>query len=154
MATTETRMLLLGAVAIFEPVNGYQIRRELLTWGVVDTTWAIMNISTSLIFMAIINWRLALIVSTIIPIMVYIAIQFRKKILVEYRVTRRTNSNAPVHSGPVPLPRGMLGIADPNIIECDCTGARRRHAGRCALARAQRHVARRDQFRQRGARPA
>jgi DNA-binding PadR family transcriptional regulator len=38
MATTETRMLLLGAVAIFEPVNGYQIRRELVTWGVED--WA------------------------------------------------------------------------------------------------------------------
>ena len=31
-------MLLLGAVAIFEPVNGYQIRRELMTWGVED--WA------------------------------------------------------------------------------------------------------------------
>src|SRR5689334_24008392 len=30
---------------------------DLLTWGVVDTAWAIMNISTSLIFMAIINWR-------------------------------------------------------------------------------------------------
>jgi ABC-type multidrug transport system fused ATPase/permease subunit len=39
--------------------------------------------------MAIINWRLALIVFAIIPIMVYIAIQFRKKILVEYRVSRR-----------------------------------------------------------------
>ena len=38
MATTETRMLLLGAVAVFEPVNGYQIRRELLSWGVEE--WA------------------------------------------------------------------------------------------------------------------
>ncbi len=38
MATTETRMLLLGAVAVFEPVNGYQIRRELVSWGVED--WA------------------------------------------------------------------------------------------------------------------
>jgi DNA-binding PadR family transcriptional regulator len=38
MATTETRLLLLGAVAIFEPVNGYQIRRELLSWGV--ESWA------------------------------------------------------------------------------------------------------------------
>lgn len=27
-------MLLLGAVALFEPVNGYQIRRELLSWQV------------------------------------------------------------------------------------------------------------------------
>lgn len=65
---------------------------DLLTWGVVDVTWAIMNIITSITFMAIINWRLALIVFTIIPIMIYIAVQFRKKILVEYRVSRRTNS--------------------------------------------------------------
>jgi len=65
---------------------------ELLTWGVVDSTWSVMNIITSVIFMAIINWRLALIVFTIIPIMFYIAIQFRKRILVEYRVSRRTNS--------------------------------------------------------------
>ena len=65
---------------------------ELLTWGVVDTTWAFMNISTSVIFMSIINWKLALIVSMIIPVMVYIAVQFRKHILVQYRVSRRTNS--------------------------------------------------------------
>jgi len=65
---------------------------DLLTWGVVDTTWAVMNIITSVTFMTIINWRLALIVFTIIPIMIYIAVQFRKKILVEYRVSRRTNS--------------------------------------------------------------
>jgi len=65
---------------------------DLLTWGVVDTTWALMNIITSVTFMAIINWRLALIVFAIIPVMLYIAVQFRKKILVEYRVSRRTNS--------------------------------------------------------------
>jgi ATP-binding cassette, subfamily B, bacterial len=65
---------------------------ELVTWGVVDTTWAILNIGTSLIFMAVINWRLALIVSAIIPIMVWIAVQFRKKILVEFRESRRANS--------------------------------------------------------------
>jgi len=65
---------------------------DLLTWGVVDTTWAIMNIITSVTFMAIINWRLAIIVFTVIPVMLYIAVQFRKRILVEYRVSRRTNS--------------------------------------------------------------
>lgn len=65
---------------------------DLMTWGVVDTTWAAMNITTSLVFMAIINWRLALIVFTIIPVMVYIAIQFRKRILVEFRESRRANS--------------------------------------------------------------
>ena len=65
---------------------------DLLTWGVVDTTWAIMNIVTSVTFMAIINWKLALIVFTVLPVMLFIAVQFRKKILVEYRVSRRTNS--------------------------------------------------------------
>lgn len=34
-------MLLLGAVALFEPVNGYQIRRELKSWQVDE--WANIN---------------------------------------------------------------------------------------------------------------
>jgi DNA-binding PadR family transcriptional regulator len=41
MPAQETRMLLLGAVALFEPVNGYQIRRELLSWQV--DRWAHTN---------------------------------------------------------------------------------------------------------------
>jgi DNA-binding PadR family transcriptional regulator len=41
MAGEETRMLLLGAVALFQPVNGYQIRRELLSWQV--DRWAHTN---------------------------------------------------------------------------------------------------------------
>ena len=65
---------------------------DLLTWGLVDSTWAIMNITMSMIFMVIINWQLALIVITIIPVMMVIAIEFRKRILSEYRVSRRANS--------------------------------------------------------------
>lgn len=40
MASTETRILVLGAVLTFEPVNGYQVRRELLSW---DTEWGHLN---------------------------------------------------------------------------------------------------------------
>jgi ATP-binding cassette subfamily B protein len=65
---------------------------DLLTWGVVDSTWAVMNISTSMIFMLIINWRLALIVFTIIPIMVFVATKFQAYILMEFRNSRRANS--------------------------------------------------------------
>jgi ATP-binding cassette subfamily B protein len=65
---------------------------DLMTWGLLDSTWAIMNITTSTIFMLIINWRLALVVFAIIPVMMIIAIQFRKKILVEFRESRRANS--------------------------------------------------------------
>ncbi|MDD2922553.1 MAG: ABC transporter transmembrane domain-containing protein, partial [Anaerolineales bacterium] len=65
---------------------------ELVTWGIVDSTWAVMNIVTSLSFMAFINWRLALIVSVILPIMMWVAVKFKQYILVEFRTTRRTNS--------------------------------------------------------------
>ncbi len=41
MAATETRLLVLGAVRLFEPVNGYQIRRELMSWEVDQ--WAHLN---------------------------------------------------------------------------------------------------------------
>ncbi len=65
---------------------------DLMTWGLVDTTWAFMNITTATIFMLIINWRMALIVLIVIPILTVIAVSFRKKILVEFRKSRRANS--------------------------------------------------------------
>jgi len=65
---------------------------DLMTWGLLDTTWAATNIITSVVFMLIINWRLALIVMAILPILMVIAVQFRKRILVEFRNSRRANS--------------------------------------------------------------
>jgi len=65
---------------------------SLMTWGTLDVTWAIVSIITSVIFMMILNWKLALIVFAIIPILLAIAINFRKKILVEFRKSRRANS--------------------------------------------------------------
>jgi ATP-binding cassette subfamily B protein len=65
---------------------------DLITWGFLDVTWAITNIITSVIFMAVINWRLAIIVFAIIPVLVFVGIRFRMHILVEFRRSRRANS--------------------------------------------------------------
>jgi len=65
---------------------------NLVTWGILDTTWAVVNILTSLIFMFIIKWQLALIIFVIIPVLVYVAVQFRKHILKEFRQVRKANS--------------------------------------------------------------
>ena len=65
---------------------------DLLTWGLLDSSWAIMSIASASYFMLVINWRLGLIVLAIIPILVLVGIQFRKKILVEFRNVRRLNS--------------------------------------------------------------
>jgi ATP-binding cassette subfamily B protein len=65
---------------------------QLVTWGMVDVTWAVFNIATAMIFMLWINWRLALIVLAIIPILFYVAVQFKKRILIQFRQVRKINS--------------------------------------------------------------
>ncbi|GAB4471243.1 MAG: ABC transporter ATP-binding protein [Anaerolineae bacterium] len=65
---------------------------ELVTWGLLDVVWGITNIGAAVVFMTIINWRLALMVFTIIPVLVFVAAQFQKKIIVEYRKVRKINS--------------------------------------------------------------
>lgn len=65
---------------------------ELVTWGLLDTTWGVMNIITATYFMMRINWRLGLIVFTLIPALVIIAGRFQKKIIVEFRKVRKINS--------------------------------------------------------------
>lgn len=65
---------------------------ELVTWGLIDTTWAIMSIGSSMVFMLVINWRLALVVLAALPILVYVAIEFRKRIIDQFRKVRKLNS--------------------------------------------------------------
>ena len=65
---------------------------NLLTWGLLDVTWGLMNIITATGFILFINWKLGLIVLAAIPILVVFAVEFRKRILVEFRASRRANS--------------------------------------------------------------
>lgn len=65
---------------------------DLMTWGILDVTWAIINITTAAIFMFIINANLALIVVIMLPILILVAFRFRTKILYHYRRSRKMNS--------------------------------------------------------------
>ena len=65
---------------------------QLVTWGLLDATWGLINIATSLAFMLIINWRLSLIVVSVIPLLLVVASKFQEKIILEYRRVRRLNS--------------------------------------------------------------
>ncbi len=73
-------------------ISDIQRMGELVSWGLLDVTWGLTGIFTSFIFMLIINWKLAILVATIIPILLVVAVYFKKKILVEYRIARKTNS--------------------------------------------------------------
>jgi ATP-binding cassette subfamily B protein len=65
---------------------------DLVTWGLLDVTWAVLNIMTAAYFMFRINWRLATAVLIIIPILVFVAAKFQKRILAEFRQVRKYNS--------------------------------------------------------------
>lgn len=65
---------------------------ELVTWGLLDMTWGVMNIISAMVFMLIISWKLALIVFIALPILFVVAIQFRKRILTQFRLVRKLNS--------------------------------------------------------------
>ncbi len=65
---------------------------DLMTWAVFDSTWGIINILTSAYFMMLINWKLALVVLAIFPVLLYISIEFRKRIIQQFRQVRKVNS--------------------------------------------------------------
>ena len=66
---------------------------DLVTWGMLDVTWAFINIVTALIFMLTINWQLALMVfSLVVPVLIVVAAWFQQRIMVQYRIARKANS--------------------------------------------------------------
>ncbi len=64
----------------------------LISWGLVDLTFAATSIVTSFCFMLYLNWKLALMVMVVLPILAYVAYEFRKRILKQFRDVRKMNS--------------------------------------------------------------
>ncbi len=114
---------------------------ELVTWGLLDVTWGAMNIVTAMFFMMIIDWKLALIVLAIIPVLVLVAAKFKKKIIIEYRQVRKINSkitgayNENISGVRVvkALPREEQNLEDFNELSSEMYGASYRAAWLSAL---------------------
>ena len=65
---------------------------DLITWNLLDLLWAVTNIGSSMVFMFIINWKLAFIVAAAMPLLIAVALKFQKFIIDEYRKVRSINS--------------------------------------------------------------
>lgn len=65
---------------------------DLVSWGFLDIAWTIMSVTTSLIFMVIISWRMTLVVLVMIPLLAWVSIKFKARILKEFRLVRKINS--------------------------------------------------------------
>ncbi|MBR6516033.1 MAG: ABC transporter ATP-binding protein [Bacilli bacterium] len=65
---------------------------EIISWGIVDLFWSVFTMLGVLIMIYITNWKLALIITFITPIMFLVCVFFTKTILNAYRNVRKTNS--------------------------------------------------------------
>jgi len=65
---------------------------DILSWSLIDLSWGMFTMVFTSIVMFSYNWRLGLVVITVVPVLVVISIYFRKKILNAYRKIRKENS--------------------------------------------------------------
>ncbi len=65
---------------------------DVLTWGLFDGSFAIIHVIVILGFMTAVNWKLALIALTMIPVQVWVGWEIRKRILRDQREARKQNS--------------------------------------------------------------
>ncbi|MDC7242317.1 MAG: ABC transporter ATP-binding protein [Spirochaetales bacterium] len=70
------------------------IRRisELTSWMLVDAVWGTANILISIVFMFFIQWKLALMMMVMLPLLSIAAVKFKNYIIREYRKVRSINS--------------------------------------------------------------
>lgn len=65
---------------------------EIMSWSLMDLFWGSTVMIGVTIVMLIVNWKLALIVLVIVPILAYISSWFQIRILKNYREVRKVNS--------------------------------------------------------------
>ena len=65
---------------------------EILSWGLMDSVFGLISIIGISIVMLISNFKLALLILSVTPILIYVSIFFQKRILREQRKARKHNS--------------------------------------------------------------
>lgn len=64
----------------------------LVAWGLQDVLWSLAYVGGVFVAMLILNWRLALIVIAVVPLIALTTVYFQKRILTLNRKIRKTNS--------------------------------------------------------------
>lgn len=65
---------------------------NILSWGLVDMTWGLSLMTSIIVILSFLNFKLALIVISIIPLLIVISLFFQKRILKWQRLIKKTNS--------------------------------------------------------------
>lgn len=65
---------------------------DILAWGTVDLVWGVFMMAAIAVVMLVLNWKLALVALSVVPLLFLISIFFQRRILASYRTVRKVNS--------------------------------------------------------------
>lgn len=65
---------------------------DTIAWGIVDMVWGFILMVAMTFIMLFLNWKLALLVLCVMPILAVVSLYFQQKILKAHRQTRKINS--------------------------------------------------------------
>ncbi len=65
---------------------------EVIAWGMIDMTWGTTMMAGLAVIMLVVNWKLALITLSVVPILAIASVLFQRRILGRYRSVRKINS--------------------------------------------------------------
>ncbi|NOZ08562.1 MAG: ABC transporter ATP-binding protein [FCB group bacterium] len=65
---------------------------EIIAWGLVDLVWGTTLMSGIVLVMLIMDWKLTLLILSIVPLLAWISRRFQIIILHSYRIVKKTNS--------------------------------------------------------------
>jgi ATP-binding cassette subfamily B protein len=84
--TTQTGFLMARLMSDIKKVS------NILAWGLTDIIWGFSTMFFIFIYLLILNWKLGLFIILAIPVLFFISSYFQKKILSQYRIVRKLNS--------------------------------------------------------------
>ncbi len=65
---------------------------EILSWSLMDLIWGLSVMIGITVVMLIVNWKLALLILMVVPLLAYLSVWFQVRILKSYRSVRKINS--------------------------------------------------------------
>ena len=64
----------------------------ILAWGLMEAVWYVAYLALAIVMMFVLNWRLALCVMAIVPVLAVSSVYFKKKLVFHHRRVREQNS--------------------------------------------------------------
>jgi ATP-binding cassette subfamily B protein len=65
---------------------------EIVSWSLIDMVWGLTVMIGVTVIMLIVDWKMALLILMVVPVLAWISVKFQRLILEKYRSTRKINS--------------------------------------------------------------